>query len=179
VPAGYWDTGQLGTKFRDFVQFRYGNTGIIRAFSNSQVFLDHQVLRSLDLSPREVQETLAAELLGYEGIQEVYTAYQLWNMEYTKGMAAILQNGYHRKRSGDVLIVPAPATPAYSPTGSTHGSPYIYDTHVPLIFFGKGIQKGTLTRRTYIRDIAPTLAVLLGTAFPNGATGLPVSEALK
>jgi hypothetical protein len=179
VPAGYWDTGQLGTKFRDFVQFRYGNTGIVQAFSNSQVFLDHQVLRSLDLSPREVQETLAAELLGYEGIQEVYTAYQLRNTEYTEGIAAILQNGYHQKRSGDVLIVPAPATPDYSPTGSTHGSPYIYDTHVPLIFFGKGIQKGTLTRRTYIRDIAPTLAVLLGTAFPNGATGLPVSEALK
>lgn len=179
IPAGYLNTGEIGTNFREFVQFHYGNTGIVRAFSNSQVFLDHQVLRSLELSPREVQETLAAELLGYEGVQEVYTAYQMWNTEYTEGMGAILQNGYHQKRSGDVLIVPAPATPSYSPTGSTHGSPFIYDTHVPLIFFGKGIQKGTLTRRTHIRDIAPTLAVLLGIAYPNGATGLPVSEALK
>ncbi|MDX1333174.1 MAG: alkaline phosphatase PafA [Robiginitalea sp.] len=179
VPAGYQNTGETGTKFREFVQFRYGNTDIVRASSNSQIFLDHQVLQSLDLSAREVQETLAAELLRYDDIQEVYTGYQMRNTEYTEGMAAILQNGYHQKRSGDVLIVPAPATPDYGPTGSTHGSPYIYDTHVPLIFFGKGIHKGSLTRRTYIRDIAPTLAVLLGTAYPSGATGLPVSEALK
>ena len=179
VPAGYQETGEMGTKFREFIQFRYGNTDIVRATSNSQIFLDHQVLQSLDLSARVVQETLASELLRYADIQEVYTAYQMQNTEYTEGMAAILQNGFHQKRSGDVLIVPAPATPDYPPTGSTHGSPYIYDTHVPLIFFGKGIQKGSLTRRTYIRDIAPTLAVLLGTAYPNGATGLPVSEALK
>jgi predicted AlkP superfamily pyrophosphatase or phosphodiesterase len=179
IPAGYQNTGEIGKKFRDFVQFRYGNTGIVRAFSNSQIFLDHQVLRSLDLSPREVQETLASELLGYEDIQEVYTAYQMWNTDYVEGTAAILQNGFHQKRSGDVLVVPKVATPDYSPTGSTHGSPFIYDTHVPLIFFGKGIQKGSSTRRTHIRDIAPTLAVLLGTAYPNGATGLPVSEALK
>ena len=179
IPAGYRNTGQIGSKFRDFIQFRYGNTGIVQAFSNSQVFLDHQVVRSLDLSPREVQETLAAELLRYDGIQEVYTAYQMWNTEYTEGLAEILQNGYHQKRSGDVLLVPAPATTAYTSTGSSHGSPYIFDTHVPLIFFGKGITKGSLTRRTHIRDIAPTLAVLLGTAFPSGATGLPVSEALK
>jgi len=179
VPAGYQNTGEIGTKFREFVQFRYGNTDIVRAFSNSQVFLDQQVLRSLDLPAREVQEALASELLGYADIKEVYTRYQMQNTEYTEGMAAILQNGFHQKRSGDVLIVPAPATPDYSPTGSTHGSPYIYDTHVPLIFFGKGIRNGSSTRRTYIRDIAPTLAVLLGTAYPNGATGLPVSEALK
>ena len=179
VPAGYQDTGEIGRKFREFVQFRYGNTDIIRATSNSQIFLDHEVLRSLDLSAREVQETLASELLRYEDIQEAYTAHQMQHTEYTEGIPAILQNGFHQKRSGDVLIVPAPATPDYPATGSTHGSPYIYDTHVPLIFFGKGIQKGDTTRRTYIRDIAPTLAVLLGTAYPNGATGLPVSEALK
>jgi predicted AlkP superfamily pyrophosphatase or phosphodiesterase len=179
VPAGYQKTGEMAKKFREFLQFRFGNTEIVRASSNSQIFLDHQVLRSLDLSAGEVQEILAEELLGYPDIQEVYTAHQMRNTEFTEGMGAILQNGFHQKRSGDVLIVPAPATPDYSPTGSTHGSPYIYDTHVPLIFFGKGIRKGSLTRRTYIRDIAPTLAVLLGTAYPSGATGLPVSEALK
>jgi predicted AlkP superfamily pyrophosphatase or phosphodiesterase len=179
IPSGYQNTGEIGAKFRDFVQFRYGNTDIVRAFSNSQIFLDQQVLQSLDLPAREVEETLASELLGYDDIQEVYTRYQMQHTEYKEGMAAILQNGFHQKRSGDVLIVPAPATPDYSPTGSTHGSPYVYDTHVPLIFFGKGIQRGSSTRRTYIRDIAPTLAVLLGTAYPSGATGLPVSEALK
>ena len=117
--------------------------------------------------------------MRYEGIHQVFTAYQMRNTEYRHGLAFTIQNGYHPKRSGDLLIVPTPETPSYAPTGSTHGSPHIYDTHVPLIFFGKGIRKGELMRRTYIRDIAPTLAVLLGTAFPNGATGLPIPEVLE
>ncbi|MEX0363281.1 MAG: alkaline phosphatase family protein, partial [Allomuricauda sp.] len=64
-------------------------------------------------------------------------------------------------------------------TGSTHGSPMIYDTHVPLLLFGKGIKKGSTVNRTEIPDIAPTVAVLLGVAFPNGTTGSPISEVLE
>ena len=179
VPAGYLKTGEIQKKFQEFLRFTYGRTDIIRGQSNNQIFLDHQILNNLGLSLKEVQETLAAELTGYDGIHQVYTAYQLRYADYREGIAAIVQNGFHQKRSGDILIVPAPETPAYPATGSTHGSPHIYDTHVPLIFYGKGIRKGESIRRTYIRDIAPTIAVLLGTAFPNGATGLPISEVLK
>lgn len=178
-PAGYLDTGELRRRFDQFVRFTYGRTDFVRSFSGNQVFLDHQILRSLELTPAEVQESLAEELLGYEGIQDVYTAHQMRHTEFMEGTAAILQNGYHPKRSGDVLIVPAPETTAYSRTGSTHGSPHIYDTHVPLIFYGKGIRSGELLRRSYIRDIAPTLAVLLGVSFPNGTTGRPIPEALR
>ena len=178
VPAGYLDTGELRRKFSEFVQYTYGGTEIIKSFSGSQVFIDYQILRNLELSPQEVQETLAGELLGYEGIQQVYTAHQLRHTQFTEGIGVILQRGYHQKRSADIFLVPAPETTAYSPTGSTHGSPHIYDTHVPLIFYGKGIRNGELMRRTYIRDIAPTLSVLLGISFPNGTTGRPIAEAL-
>ena len=179
MPAGYLNSGDHRKEFIEFVQFTYGSTDIIRAMAGNQVFLDHGILRNLDLSPAGVQDALAGELLGYEGIQEVYTAHQMRGTEYTEGMAAIIQNGYHQKRSGDIIMVPAPETVAYPGTGSTHGSPYNYDTHVPLIFYGKGIRKGELVRRTHIRDIAPTMAVLLGIAFPNGATGFPIAEALE
>ncbi|MEJ2162003.1 MAG: alkaline phosphatase family protein [Robiginitalea sp.] len=176
VPAGYLKTWDIQKNLGEFIRFTYGRTDIIKGTSNNQLFLDYQILSNLGLSPKDVQETLASEIMRYEGIQEVYTAHQMRYTDYREGLGAILQNGYHPKRSGDLLIVPSPNTPSYSRTGSTHGSPHVYDTHVPLIFFGKGIRKGELIRRTYIRDIAPTLAVLLGTAFPNGATGLPISE---
>jgi len=98
--------------------------------------------------------------------------------EYTQGIPYILQNGYHQKRSGDVLYTLKPGFVDYGETGSTHGSPQIYDTHVPLLFYGKGIKKGSTTKRTEIPDIAPTIASLLGIAFPNGTTGEPINMVL-
>ena len=86
---------------------------------------------------------------------------------------------YNQKRSGDVLIVPNTGYISYSRTGSTHGSPQIYDTHAPLLLFGKGIKHGSTVNRTEIPDIAPTIASLLGIAFPNGTTGRPIVEVLE
>jgi predicted AlkP superfamily pyrophosphatase or phosphodiesterase len=103
----------------------------------------------------------------------------MWQNEYTTGIPYILQNGYNQKRSGDVLLVLKPSTVQYSTTGSTHGSAFSYDTHVPLFFFGKGIKRGSTVVKTEIPDIAPTIAALLGIAFPNGSTGEPIKEVLE
>jgi bisphosphoglycerate-independent phosphoglycerate mutase (AlkP superfamily) len=64
-------------------------------------------------------------------------------------------------------------------TGTTHGSPYTYDTHVPLIFSGWKIKHGTSARSVNITDIAPTLSILMGCEFPNGCTGKPLEELFK
>ena len=161
------------------MKYKYGITNLVKDISNSQIFLDHKVMDNLDLSAKEIQETLAAELLRYKDINRVYTANQMTHSEYTRGIPYLLQKGYHQKRSGDILLVFNPATIDYPVTGSTHGSPYNYDTHVPLIFYGKGIKKGNTLLRTEIPDIAPTIAALLGIAFPNGTSGKPISEVLE
>ncbi|MBL4887244.1 MAG: alkaline phosphatase family protein, partial [Flavobacteriaceae bacterium] len=67
---------------------------------------------------------------------------------------------------------------SYSPTGSTHGSANTYDTHVPLLFFGAGINQGSSSRYAKIIDIAPTISSLLGMVFTNGSTGDVLSEAI-
>ncbi|TDQ28957.1 alkaline phosphatase PafA [Zeaxanthinibacter enoshimensis] len=179
MPAGY--TGSLMGKqqFQDFLQYKYGGTELIKNISNDQVFLDQEVVKSLDLNPREIQEELARELLGYEDISQVYTAYQMQHNNFTSGIPYILQNGYNQKRSGDILYVPKAGYISYGKTGSTHGSAQIYDTHVPLLFYGAGIRQGSTTERTEIPDIAPTISVLLGIAYPNGTTGEPIGEVLE
>lgn len=179
IPAGYLDYGKIEEDFITFLKYRYGTTDILKNMSNYQVFLDHKVIDNLDMDLDEVQEEIAAEILRYDDIGKVYTGRQMWRNEYTKGMAHILQNGWHQKRSGDVLYVTKPAHIAYGHTGSTHGSPFIYDTHVPLLFYGNGIRQGSTVNRTVIPDIAPTLAVLLGISFPNGTTGEPIGEVLR
>ena len=175
IPAGYIDGAKLRTQFEEFLNKKYGTDKLIKNISNGQIFLDHTVLNELDLELDDLEEDIANELINYDGIAEVYTAESMKSQNFTKGMANLLQNGYNHKRSGDVLYVLKHDVISYSKTGSTHGSGYIYDTHVPLLFFGKGINKGETTQRTEITDIAPTISALLGIAFPNGASGMPIS----
>lgn len=179
IPAGYIAFDSIKSKFNEFLKYRFGTTDIIKNFSNNQYFLDHKVINNLDIEVVEAQEIIAKELLNYEGIDRTYTGYQMWQNNYTEGIPYILQNGYNQKRSGDVLIVLKPGVISYPRTGSTHGSPQVYDTHVPLLFYGKGIQKGSMVKRTEIPDIAPTIAILLGISFPNGTTGKPIEEVLE
>ncbi|WP_343485472.1 alkaline phosphatase PafA [Allomuricauda sp. d1] len=179
VPAGYLDNEKMKEDFTNFLKYRYGTTDILKNVSNNQIFLDHKIIKNLDMGLDDVQEEIAAEILSYDMIDKVYTGYQMWQNEYTSGIPYILQNGWHQKRSGDVLYVTKPAHISYPRTGSSHGTPMIYDTHVPLLFYGAGIKKGSTAHRTEIPDIAPTLAVMLGTAFPNGTTGKPIVKMLE
>ncbi|MFS4469735.1 alkaline phosphatase PafA [Maribacter sp. 2210JD10-5] len=178
IPAGYIEKTDMAG-FSDFLKYTYGTEDIVKDYSNFQFFLDHKIIKNLDLQLREVQERIANEVLGYSFVDRVYTGYQMRQNNYTTGIPYILQNGYHQKRSGDILVVAKPGFISYPKTGSTHGSPQIYDTHAPLLFFGKGIKKGSTVERTEIPDIAPTIAALLGIAFPNGTTGKPISKVLE
>lgn len=179
IPSGYLDIAGMKEKFTEFLKYRYGTTDVIKSISNYQIFLNHKVIANLDIDVDDAQEEIAMELLGYSEVDKVYTGFQMWQNEYTTGLPHVLQNGYNQKRSGDVLFVPRPGYVSYKNTGSTHGSPMIYDTHVPLLFYGKGIKKGTTATRTEIPDIAPTISILLGIAFPNGTTGQPIGAVLE
>lgn len=179
IPAGYIELDEIKKGLNEFVEFTYGTQDLIKNFSNYQIFLDADVMKNLELNAGEVQQTLAKELLNYKGIDRTYTAHQMWQQQYVEGIPYILQKGYNQKRSGDVLLVLAPGVISYSKTGSTHGSPQIYDTHVPFLLYGKGVHKGSTFQRTEIDDIAPTIAALLGISFPNGTTGKPVYQALE
>ncbi|MDT0622446.1 alkaline phosphatase PafA [Croceitalea vernalis] len=179
IPAGYLNGKQLKEEFNEFLKYKYGTTDLVKNISNYQVFLDRKVINNLDMDLDDVQEEIALELQSYADVDKVFTGYQMWQQEYTRGIPYVLQNGWNQKRSGDVLYVLKPGFISYPKTGSTHGSSQIYDTHVPLLFYGNGIKKGGTVSRTEIPDIAPTLASMLGVAFPNGTTGKPIVEVLK
>ncbi|MBT8284841.1 MAG: alkaline phosphatase family protein [Flavobacteriaceae bacterium] len=178
IPAGYMDSQGMSAKFKEFMSYTYGDADVIKNYSNAQFFLDHDVIRNLDLEVKDVQYKIGQELLSYDGISRVFTGYQMEHNEYSKGIPYIIQNGYNQKRSGDILLVLNPGVVYYPETGSTHGSPYPYDTHVPLLFYGKGIPQGSTVERTEIDDIAPTISALLGIAFPSGTSGQPIEEVL-
>ena len=116
---------------------------------------------------------------NYKNVYRTVTAQTLQNTVFKERVLQNLQNGYNQRLSGDVFIIHNPATISYPIKGSTHGSAYIYDTHVPVIFYGKGIKKGVSKNYIPIIDIAPTLSNLLHISFPNGNTGKIIKGALK
>ena len=74
-----------------------------------------------------------------------------------------------------MFILPEPYY-LFTATGTTHGTPYDYDTHVPVFFWGPGIKPGVYRETIAVNDIAPTLAALLGTAQPSGSIGRVLNE---
>ncbi len=179
IPAGYLDTETRKEKFQDFLKRTYGTTALVENISNHQIFLNRKKVAALGLNMIEVQNAILNEQLSYAQVSKAYTATTMASVAFNEGIEALLQKGYHQKRSGDVLLVNTPAYISYPKKGSTHGSGLNYDTHVPLLFFGKGISKGSTYKKTEITDIAPTISALLGISFPNFATGQPLEFILK
>lgn len=179
IPAGYFDHKAFEEELRSFVNETYDGAELIEYIYNYQVFFDYDVLREKKLSAHDVEVTMAHYLLQYPQINNVFTRTQMQSGSFTTGTAALIQNGFNQKRSGDVIFVLKPSVISYSITGSTHGSGFSYDTHAPLIFFGNGIRRGSSGERTEIIDIAPTISALLGISFPNGNTGKPLVQMLE
>ena len=175
IPAGYFDSRSFRESIDSLVQKEYGNKELIKNISNNQLFFNHQLLDEMNINIDDFQQKLSNYILAQDNIHRVYNRKQIVNGAYTKGLDALIKNGFNHKRSGDLTYVLDPAFISYSRTGSTHGSSYMYDTHVPILFYGKGVKSGSSARRSEIADIAPTIAVMLGISFPSGATGEPLN----
>jgi len=179
IPAGYFDYAAFRAYLNDLCQKYYGTSAVIENFSNNQVFLNRSTLAELNLDAAEVSQKLADDMINYEGVNKVVTARTLQNTNFTTGILRYVQNGYNQKLSGDIVMIPNPAMIYKRQTGTTHGSAYSYDRHVPIMFFGKGIKKGRSREYTEVIDIAPTLSNLLQISFPNSHSGKVLTEALK
>lgn len=182
VPAGYQRYTNLKARLNPFLQQYFPGKEVIHTIMNEQVYFNHDAFSS-DPKTGGMDILIATELtvnflLQERGVANAFPKSLLrqgaFNETGHKGMAI---RGYNPKRSGDITIILEPGWyESSSIVGTTHGSSYTYDTHVPILFFGKGIKHGTSVQPHTITDIAATLAILLKTKFPNGCTGQPVAE---
>ena len=178
IPSGYFDNSIMKKELLTYLNSTYGEGEWIKNYSNNQLFLNQMLITDKDINLEEIQRNCAQFLLKYEWVKNTYTAIQLHENEYSNSFHSLIQKGYNQKRSGDVIISIQTGwlKSHWESGGTTHGSSYSYDTHVPLIFWGGKIPTGKTDRKVNIRDIAPTIATILGTAYPNGCTGNPLPE---
>jgi predicted AlkP superfamily pyrophosphatase or phosphodiesterase len=180
IPSGYFDDAEIEKKIKEFVAVKFKKEDLIESVSNYQVFFNYRALMDAKIDRMSFEKDIAHFILQYPKVNKTFTRTDMVGGNYSNGIAGLVQNGFNQKFSGDVVFVLDPAVISYSTTtGSTHGSGFSYDTHSPLIFFGKGIKHGNTAIRSEVVDIAPTVSTLLGIAFPNSATGSPLNELLE
>lgn len=179
IPSGYFKSGEF-KKYVNTITLKYFNSDkIVENISNYQIFLNKEEIKNLGLDTNKVAQIIADEIINFDKVYKSVTAHTLQTSSFSSGLMQTIQNGYNQKFSGDVLFVPTPGVVNYGKKGTTHGSGYNYDTHVPLIFYGNGIKKGSSNVYYPITNIAPTISSLLNINEPDGCTGKPIIEVLK
>lgn len=179
INAGYFDERTFKKELNAMVKEHFKVDGVIENISNDQIFFNHDVTKKAGIPEADIQDFIASQIINDAHITQVFTRHALMSTNFDKGTGRLVQNGFHMRLSGDVVYVLSPGFIDYPKTGSTHGSPQSYDTHVPLLLYGYGVKPGTTSARTEVVDIAPTIATILKIAFPNGCTGNPIQQALS
>ncbi|MGW8267671.1 MAG: alkaline phosphatase family protein, partial [Longimicrobiales bacterium] len=183
IPAGYvepdtWDrapaVGALKRRF-GFAE------ELIETYSHPYVYLNREIIQELGLDQGEVERALAAELLRFPGVGLAVSSTSLreGNLPDTPLLRSVLHN-FNPSRSGDVYVIFEPHWFINDFDGltvaATHGSPWRYDTFVPIMFAGWRVPARHVSRRVFTVDLAPTLSRILGIKPPSGAAGVPLVE---
>jgi arylsulfatase A-like enzyme/uncharacterized protein YuzE len=180
IPAGYVSNSNLKTFIDDLIQSKYNLSGLVENISNEQIFLNRKLILAKALDLGEVADFVAQELVNFPTVYKAISGNNLQKSYIGDGILGRLQRGYNQKYSGDILYINMPSFISYGPTGSTHGSGYNYDTHIPMVFFGNGIKSGGSSKEYYpIIDLVPTISRALDISLPNGSSGKIISEVLK
>lgn len=180
IPAGTFQK-DITDELNASISKKFGDGNWIESIYNMQVFINHELCKTKSVAVEKVQDYIAQYLLQIEGISQTYAAHTMHTMDYNAGgIAGLLKRGYNQKRSGDVLISFEPGWFASEyHTGTTHGTAFTYDTHVPFMIMGNNIPRGATFQKHAITSIVPTLSMMLGIKLPNGAIGEPLYEVLE
>jgi hypothetical protein len=154
---------------------------LIQRYSHPYVYLNQQVIHEKGLNQAEVERAVAAELVKFEGVALAVSSRALeeGNLPDTPLYRAVLHN-FNSTRSGDIFVIFEPHWFINDFDGltvaATHGSPWTYDTYVPIVFAGHDIPSQKVHRKIHTVAVAPTLSALLHCKAPSGAMGGPLPE---
>lgn len=150
----------------------------IRYFNNLQVHLDEAQLNYTGIRADDVKEKVFQYVAALPFVAHVYTAAEVRVPGSGLPWLTMLARAYFPARSGDLFLIPSPGfiEMAWQKTGTSHGAAYPFDTKVPFLLYGVGVNPGESYTACGVEDIAVTLAEMLRIGWPNGAVGLPRME---
>ncbi|MBC5783223.1 alkaline phosphatase family protein [Ramlibacter sp. USB13] len=175
LSAGRLSGSQLLAAVNAALEKRFDAPRLVQAMSASALVIDRKQLAARGLALDAVADAAREALLAQPPIAAAYTRRELASGSRAGApLFEAMRNTWHPDVSGDVQYALQPYW-MFGNAGSTHGSPYEYDTHVPLLAWGPSwVHAGPRDARAEIADIAPTLAGILGIPAPAGNQGKPL-----
>ncbi len=175
-PAGYFKSAAFEDTLRKYLVKKLGDDPI-ENISNQQIFFRNETVSDLE----GIRNIITPFALSFPGVHSILNLHDLSTCMVDEGLCNRLKKGVMPGRSGDLYVqyYPGWIDEWAEKGGTTHGSAYAYDTHVPILFFGWKIKPGESYTRTYIQDIAPTVCQLLKLTYPSGCTGTPIKSVLE
>lgn len=168
----------LQKALNDELEKKFALQSLVLAIEESDVYLDLKAIEGKKLDPAVVRRFAAGVLQKQPDLQTAIARDDVGHVD-PAGLGRSFANSFHPERSGDVLMVLKPFhVLEFEKAGTSHGTPWSYDSEVPIMLLGKGIKPGIYGHVVRPVDLAPTVSAVLEMGAPASSEGVPLSEAL-
>jgi predicted AlkP superfamily phosphohydrolase/phosphomutase len=184
LPGGYLFLNSNLLKLKQLSVSKF-NADLIEHETNQNIYLNLKRIDSLKLEVEPIADFFANEIKNWKGVKAVFTNRELTDPSSGNEWKLMVYRGYEPKRSGEIIFIMEPGflvkemDSEKAHRGTSHGSSFNYDTHVPLLWYGNKIPARDVFETYEIIDIAPTLTHILNLQRTGAMTGKPILEALK
>jgi predicted AlkP superfamily pyrophosphatase or phosphodiesterase len=180
IPAGYFRQNQALQLLRSYLNAVYGEGNWVKGYSERQVYLNRTLIEDARIPLEDVQKKVARFLVQFSGVAAAYPYSAFEANDFGNGNLKRIINNFNSQRSGDVIVTLNPGWIDKNEDYVTdYNSPYEYDSHVPLVWYGWSINRSTIARKVNMIDIAATLSFLCKIPYPNACSGEPLFELFR
>lgn len=179
MPSGFFSIDTVTTLLNAHLSSTFGEGEWILSHENMQFYLNNDLLRDAEVSREEVFDVVRSFMLNYSAVANVVDLKNINATTLPENVKMMLSNGYNVKRSGDFQILYNPAWYEGFNKGTTHGTLFAYDTHIPLLWYGWNVKHGEDNSDVHMTDIAPTVAAMLHIQEPSGNIGKVISKVFE
>jgi len=177
LPGRPYSGAAVKSRMNQFLLKETGVDNIVEASDGFQIYLNHANIPSNKYD--QYVDLIKSFLLKEDGIHTVFSKEVLESYSAkSPHIVQLLQNGFYAKRSGDIFFISKPGWLGVlgGSNATGHGTPFSYDSHVPVIFYGKNIPVGESVRKVAVTNIAPSLSMMCRVMFPSGSDGEVLEE---
>ncbi|HEY9261487.1 alkaline phosphatase PafA [Chitinophaga sp.] len=179
LPAGLVEGRKLISGLDSTLNKRFGAGKLVTSFMNYHVSYDKAKIAAAKLDYDAVKKATIEYFEAQPGIQFAADLDNIGANPLPEPLNTMAINGYNRKRTGSVIVIPEPGWFEGSTKGTTHGNWNPFDIHIPLVFMGWHVKHGATNETVHMTDIAATLAAMLHIQMPSGCVGKPVQQMLQ
>jgi predicted AlkP superfamily pyrophosphatase or phosphodiesterase len=163
-PAGRIDSSAMLKALNEHLAAKFGPGDYVRHWSHPRIYLNQKLIRGKRLNPLELEKKAGIFLSQYPGVASIFVKSDLIQRRFSREFERQVWRSWNAKTGGDLYVLQKPCWYLVNEPNqfaSHHGSPYEYDTRVPLIFFGSGFKRGRYDRPVDMAQVAPTILYAL------------------